>query len=111
MTATVKTVSPLIALNDRGRAVIAGTGFKVHVLAGYHRFEDMSADKLAEAFPHLTKAQIYAALAYYYLNKAEIDAELNRFQAEHKAALKEQANDPFVERLRKAKAQKRASSA
>jgi uncharacterized protein (DUF433 family) len=111
MTTAAKTASPLITFNARGRAVIAGTGFKVHVLAGYHRFEGMSADRLAETFTHLTKAQIYAALAHYYLNQAEIDAELDRDQAQHLKALEEQANDPFVKRLRQVKAQKRAQRA
>jgi uncharacterized protein (DUF433 family) len=111
MTTAVKTVLPLIAFNERGRAIIAGTGFKVHVLAGYHRLEGMSAEDLAEMFPHLTKEQINAALAYYYLNKPEFDAELDDVQAEHEKALEKQAHDPFIQRLKQAKAQKRAQRA
>ncbi len=45
-----------------------------------HRFPSQgraSDAKIREAYPDLTPAQIHAALAYYYDNREEIDAELN----------------------------------
>lgn len=33
-------------------------------------------EKIRVAYPDLTLAQLYAALAYYYDNREEIDAEL-----------------------------------
>ena len=33
-------------------------------------------EKIREAYPDLTPAQIHAALGYYYDNREEIDAEL-----------------------------------
>jgi len=46
-------------------------------------------EETASNFGHLSLAQVHAALAYYYANKAEIDADL---QAEERAyeALAEQ---------------------
>jgi hypothetical protein len=33
-------------------------------------------------YPHLTAAQVYAALAYYHANQAEIEAEIAAEEAE-----------------------------
>lgn len=57
-----------------GQPCIAGTRMRVCTIAIYHN-EGMNAEEiLEEVFPHLDLIQIYAALAYYYANKAEIDA-------------------------------------
>jgi hypothetical protein len=37
-----------------------------------------SAEQIREHYPHLSLAQIYAALSYYYDHKAEIDAEIEK---------------------------------
>ena len=60
-----------------GRPVLKGTGFKVSdvVINFYHN--GYSAEAMAESFG-LNLAQVYAALAYYQLNKDEIDAQLKR---------------------------------
>jgi hypothetical protein len=36
----------------------------------------LSAEEIVDQYPHLTLAQVYAALAYYHANQQEIDAEL-----------------------------------
>jgi uncharacterized protein (DUF433 family) len=38
--------------------------------------DGVNDEKILEAYPDLTAAQIHAALAYYYDNRDEIDAEL-----------------------------------
>lgn len=64
-----------------GRPVIQGTGIRVIDLVAYHIGVDkMDADQLAESF-RLDKGQVHAALAYYYLHKDEIEAEM-RAEAE-----------------------------
>jgi hypothetical protein len=40
-------------------------------------------EKIVANFGHIPLAQVHAALAYYYANKAEIDADL---EAENRAA-------------------------
>ena len=44
----------------------------------------MSPQQIIDERPHLTLAQIYAALTYYYANKKQIDAEIAAENAEWK---------------------------
>jgi hypothetical protein len=39
-------------------------------------YQEESVDDIVEALPQLTLAQVHAALAYYYDNHDEIEAEL-----------------------------------
>jgi hypothetical protein len=41
-----------------------------------------SPEEIAREFPHLSLAGVYAALAYYHANQAEIEAELEADAAE-----------------------------
>lgn len=59
-----------------GRPCLVGTRIPVHTIAVLHEEEGMSSEKILDEFPHLDLARIYAALAYYYANKAQIDADL-----------------------------------
>jgi hypothetical protein len=36
----------------------------------------MSPEEIAEDYPHLTLAQVHAALAYYHANREEIEADI-----------------------------------
>jgi uncharacterized protein (DUF433 family) len=58
-----------------GRARIEGTRVRVYDVAFLHK-DGATDDKIREANPDLAPAQIHAALAYYYDNREEIDAEL-----------------------------------
>jgi len=42
----------------------------------------MSPEKIVEEFPHLTLAQVYAALAYYHANKDRIEADIVKYYSE-----------------------------
>ena len=73
--------------NSRPR--IAGTGLTVHRIAVWYRLGH-SPEEIARRYGHISVAQVYAALAYYHANQAEIEAELtadeaaaNRLEAEH----------------------------
>ena len=58
-----------------GRLRIAGTCVTVHqVVTCYQR--GLTAEEIAEEYPHINLAQVYAALAYYHANREEIDREL-----------------------------------
>jgi uncharacterized protein (DUF433 family) len=61
---------------------IAGTGVTVKRIAGWHRM-GMEPEQIAAQYGHLTLAQVHAALAYYYANRAEIDADLSDEAAEY----------------------------
>lgn len=58
-----------------GRARIEGTRIRVYNIAFMHNNGDTDT-KIREAYPDLSGAQIHAAIAYYYDNREEIDAEL-----------------------------------
>jgi uncharacterized protein (DUF433 family) len=58
-----------------GRLRIDGTRVTVVQIATlYQRGE--SAEEIAESYPQLNLSQVYAALAYYHANRAEVEQEL-----------------------------------
>ena len=62
---------------------IAGTRMSVRSIAIDYKAA-MTPEKIAEEFPHLTLAQIYAGLAYYHANKDEVEAEIAAYYEECK---------------------------
>jgi uncharacterized protein (DUF433 family) len=66
-----------------GRPCIAGTGVSVRRIAQWHNMGQIPEEIVQTFGGHLSLAQVHAALAYYYANQLEIDADL---QAEDFAA-------------------------
>src|SRR5436190_22643249 len=94
-----------IAIDANGKAHIAGSRIKVKHLVGIMKAQSCTAEQLqAEAYPHLTLAQIYDALAYYYDHRAEIDRQIEEEDELHEREWRKQQNDPehqqFVAKLR-----------
>ena len=58
-----------------GRPRIAGTGVTVRRIVGWYKL-GLSPEEIASEIPHLTLAQVYAALAYYHANREEIEADI-----------------------------------
>jgi len=58
-----------------GRPRIAGTGISVRRIVGWHKL-GLDAEEIAHKIPHLSLAQVYAALAYYHANREEIEADI-----------------------------------
>ena len=63
-----------------GRPKIAGTGLTVSRIAGWYKM-GMSPEEITLEYPHLTLAQVHAALAYYHVNRDEIETDLAQEQA------------------------------
>jgi len=85
--ATVTEIGSLISRRPEirgGRPCIAGTGVSVRRIAVLHNM-GMIPEEIAANFGHLSLAQVHAALAYYYANKAEIDADLETEERETEA--------------------------
>jgi uncharacterized protein (DUF433 family) len=59
-----------------GQPIIKGTKFPVRSVVAYVLQQGMTPEELVTLFPHLTLAQVYDALSYYYDHKAEIDRDL-----------------------------------
>jgi uncharacterized protein (DUF433 family) len=72
---------PLVHIDDQGpRPVVAGTRIKVSQIASEYDHLGMSPDQIVEAHPHLSLADVHAALAYYYDHRDQILAEWSEAQ-------------------------------
>ncbi len=58
-----------------GRPRIAGTGVSVRRIVGWYKL-GLTAEEIAAELPHLTLAQVHAALAYYHANQEEIERDI-----------------------------------
>lgn len=58
-----------------GRPRIAGTGVTVRRIVGWYKL-GLSPEEIIREIPHLTLAQVYAALAYYHANRDEIERDI-----------------------------------
>src|SRR5436305_15029067 len=65
-----------IELDQKGVARIAGTRSRViNVVLDVRN--GMTPEQIHQQYPHLSMAQIHAALAYYYDHQVELDAEID----------------------------------
>ena len=76
------TATAHIEIDDDGVAWIDDTNVKVIEVAVDKLAHGSSPEEMHFQYPHLSLAQIHAALAYYYDHQAELDAEISRRQAE-----------------------------
>ena len=79
MAATVQSIN-LITTNPKvrnGRPCIEGTTLEVSTIAIAKIIHGQSPDEIASDY-RLTLAQVYAALAYYYDHKTEMDTSLRQ---------------------------------
>ena len=59
-----------------------------------------NADTFCEQYPHLSQAEVYAALLYYYDHLQEIDEEIRKEQLEAEDVRKRAGPSPIAEKLR-----------
>lgn len=62
--------------DGQDRAFVDGTRVRVHDVAVLAELHGQTPDQIAEALPHLSLAQIHAALSYYFDHRVEIQQEL-----------------------------------
>jgi uncharacterized protein (DUF433 family) len=58
-----------------GRACIAGHRIRVLDVVVWHEMRGMCPEEIVYQFPEITLADVHAALAYYFDNRAEIEAD------------------------------------
>ncbi|MDX6404141.1 MAG: hypothetical protein QOH70_1596 [Blastocatellia bacterium] len=58
-----------------GQLRIEGTRVTVNQIVALYK-QGYNAEEIADQYPHLTMAQVYAALLHYHTNQDEIDADL-----------------------------------
>ena len=96
----VAVLNSLIELDEHGVPWITGANTKV---------VEVVLDKMAYGWsPHLSMAQIHAALAYYYEHQDEVDADIER-RDRYVEELRAQQKNPFTreELLRRREAQEK----
>lgn len=64
-----------IEVDDRGVAKIIGSRAKVMQIV-MDTMNGFSPEKIHAEYPHLSMAQIHAALAYYHDHKVEVDGQI-----------------------------------
>ena len=75
---TMSTVTyPHVEMSAQGAAMIAGTRTKVVEVVLDRIAHHWDADEMQRQHPHLSLAQIYAALAYYHDHQDEIEREID----------------------------------
>lgn len=89
----------LIEIDERGVAWISGSKVKVIEIAVDKLAHQSSPEEMARQYPHLSLAQIHAALAYYYEHQIEFDAEIVRQLAEVNALAEAAKDSPLRRRL------------
>ena len=60
------------------RAYLVGTRVRVQDVASLAERQGLSADEIVRSLPHLTLAQVHAALAYYFDHREAIVEELRQ---------------------------------
>jgi len=96
----------LIEVDAQGVAWISGTKVKVIEVALDKLAPGSSPEEMHFQYPHLSLAQIHAALAYYYEHQTELDAEIQRRWQEANELAAREAASPLQQRLRELRRQR-----
>lgn len=102
--ATEKTNAAVIAthihIDEHGVAWIDNTKVKVIEVVIDKLAHGSSAEEIHFQYPHLSLAQVHAALAYYYDHQTELDTEIQRRWQEVSALAIQERESPLRTRLR-----------
>jgi uncharacterized protein (DUF433 family) len=89
-----------IVLDDQGRGWIDDTNVKVIEVVLDSKAYRMTAEAIHAQYPHLSLAQIHAALSYYYDHQAEYDAEIVRQEQQYEQLRAANLDSPARRKLR-----------
>lgn len=88
-----------IEVDDDGVAWIDGTKVKVIEVVIDKIAHGSSPEEIHFQYPHLSLAQVHAALAYYYDNQAALEAEIERRREEADALASEISDSSLRQKL------------
>ena len=91
----VAVLNSLIELDKDGIPWIARANTKVVEVVLDKIAHNSSPEEMHEQYPHLSLAQIHAALSYYYEHQAEVDADIER-RDRYVEELRAQQKNPFT---------------
>jgi len=100
MTALTATAFEHIHLDKKGVPLIGDTTMKVVELVMAQKAYGWSPEELHFQHPQLTMSQIHSALAYYWENKAALDADIERRGEYAEQLRKESGLSPLAARFR-----------
>jgi uncharacterized protein (DUF433 family) len=89
-----------IFLDEQGRGWIDDTNVKVIEVVLNRFAQKLSPEEIHEGYPHLSMAQIHAALSYYYDHQAEYDTEIERQHKDFETLRTQSLNSPGRQKLR-----------
>ena len=81
-----------------GRPCVAGTRIRVQDVFVWHELRGQSADEIVSRFPQLTMADVYAALAYYWDHRDEIQRDMQA-ESDLVTCLRQHSLSPLAEKL------------
>ena len=87
-----------------GKPCIAGTRIRVQDVYVWHELRGLSADEIVSRFPHITMADVYASLAYYWEHRDEILRQMEEETALVEA-MKQKHPSPLKQKLAGSSAQ------
>lgn len=102
----VAVLNSLIELDEHGIPWIVGANTKVVEVVLDKMAHGWSPEEMCEQHPHLSLAQIYAALSYYYEHQAEVDADIER-RERFVEEMRAQQKNPFTRAELEARLRKR----
>lgn len=82
-----------------GKPCVAGTRIRVQDIYIWHDVEGRSADEIVSEFPQLSMSAVYAAMAYYWGRREEIDRKMDA-DAKFVAEMIRQHPSRLADRLR-----------
>ena len=92
-----------IEIDAKGIARIAGRRSRVSQIVVDH--QHLTPEEIVATYPHLTLADVHAALAYYYDHQEQIDAEIREGERLYEEGLARQKRDPkfqsFLEEIKR----------
>ena len=94
------TAWPFIEFDETGSPTLRGKGTKVLHLVRENLAFDWDAEQLRRQHPHLSLAEIHAALGYYHEHRDACDEMLEREDQRSEALKLQLVNPSLQERLR-----------
>ena len=95
----MKTTLSLIEIDDQGVAWITGANTKVIEVVLDKLAYGWSPEEMHFQHPHLSLAQIHAALAYYYAHQEELDSDIARRRKEVEEMAAKSDDSPLRRKL------------
>lgn len=88
-----------VVVDEQGVPWVEGANTKVVELIAEVKAYGWSPEELAYQHPHLSLAEVYSALAYYWDHRSEVDDDLERREALVETLREEVGKHPLVNKL------------